>query len=551
MKKNKNWLVLTLGLVLLFGLGQAAQAALIDLGPPNPSTTSGLSGGIFGYPLWFEDGNNLRLELCLPNAAEIAAGACLAVPPNPGNLIAFPTNFPDESFWFAAGALIALPGGGQARLDLALEAAFLPTVADGNQNAFGRVRFRVDVPPAGGTYTVRHPYGVYTEDVAPGGVINITEDIGGTGGSFAIALTSKIGPFLRPSLTPGGAALPLFDGSALRPGAFYLLNPAVIDTVVTGAVPPNLNVFRVEGPDIGGAGINFIETDRFSLQGRLFSGLVPTSLSGLRATYSRPAVGTGFVEVLANSAATAVLTIRDATGDIPTTTMLTDPGTGRFSARIPTNPTTILPASLTVTADNTVSNPLTTPTTLGADLTDLVTVTSAEHDPFTRTLTIQAASSDEVSPPVLTAVGFGTLVSGKLTVNNVITHPAEITVTSDKGGSGAREIISVDPVSDTRATYCRPAVGNGLVTVFATSSPTASLTINDPTGRIPPTNMDKDPNSGTFFADIPLIPTGSTTLPAGLIITATSPTPGIDPVSIGVDLTDVVTITLAEYVPLE
>ena len=63
--------------------------------------------------------------------------------------------------------------------------------------------------------------------------------------------------------------------------------------------------------------------------------------------------------------------------------------------------------------------------------------------------------------------------------------------------------------------------------------------------------MVTNPGSGTFFADIPLVPTGSTTLPAGLIITATSPTPGIAPVSVGVDLTDVVTITIAEYVPLE
>ena len=40
MKKNKNWLVLILGLVLLLGLGQAAQAVLVDLGPPDPNTTS-------------------------------------------------------------------------------------------------------------------------------------------------------------------------------------------------------------------------------------------------------------------------------------------------------------------------------------------------------------------------------------------------------------------------------------------------------------------------------------------------------------------------------
>ena len=474
------------------------------------------------------------------------------MPPNVGSPIVFPTNWPDESFWFDAGA--ALPAPLNATLVLALEAAFTAATApvfDGEQIVFGRLRYRVDIPVAG-TYIVSTPYGIFTENVTVPGVnaINVSRDIGiGAPGDYTGALLSDIGPFLRASATPGGAPLPFFDGSALRPGALYLLNPAIATTAVTGGTTGN--IFRVDGPagsNIGGVGIDFLETDQFSLQGRVFNGLVPTSLSGVRATYSRPAVGTGFVDVLANSAATATLTIAPA-GQVPATTMLTDPGTGRFSARIPITPSTDLPASLTVTANNT-TNPLNTPTSLGANLTDLVTVTLAEHDPFTRTLTIQAASSDEVTPPVLTATGYGDLVSGRITVSDVISHPDTITVTSSKGGSGTRQIISVDPVSDMRATYCRPAVGNGLVTVFASSSPTAALTVNDPTGRFPTTNMVTNPGSGTFFADIPLVPTGSATLPAGLIITATSPTPGIAPVSVGVDLTDVVTITIAEYVPL-
>ncbi len=543
MKKNKNWLFFILGLVLLLGLGQAAQAILppppTNPGPPNPNTTL----TTFGYPLWYQDSNDLRLELCLPNAAEIAAGACLAVPPDPGAPIVFPTNFPDESFWFDAGAFLPAPAVGS--LVLAVEAAFTAATApvfDGEQIAFGRLRYRINVPGPG-TYTVTTPYGIFTEVVDPGVgqlTINVSRDIGVNPGVYTGLLLSDIGPFLRASATPGGAPLPFFDGSALRPGALYLLNPAIATTAVTGGTTGN--IFSVVGP-----GLN-AQTDQFSLQGRVFNGRVPTSLSGIRATYSRPVVGTGFVEVLANSAATATLNIA-AAGDIPATTMLTDPGTGRFSARIPITALTDLPASLAVTASN-PTNPLNDPTSLGGILTDLVIVTSAEHNPFTRTLTIQAASSDEASPPALTALGFGNLVSGKLTVNNIISHPGTVTVTSSKGGSGTGTIISVDPISGTRATYCRPAVGNGLVTVFATSSPTATLTINDPTGRIPPTNMDKDPNSGAFFADIPLIPTGSTTLPAGLIITATSPTPGIAPVSIGVDLVDIVTITLGEYVPL-
>ena len=546
MRKNKNWLVLIFGLVLLLGLGQAAQAALKAVGPIDPGN---------GFPTWYSDFNDLTLELCLPNAAEIAAAACfVAGPPfNPALPIVFPTNFPDESFYFVASATLDVPnvpiGGGltktgRAVLTLAVEAAFSTgSVSVGGQITFGRLRYVLDLPVAG-TYTITTPYGIFTEVVDTPGprAVFVSNDIGVAAGIFTGALATDIGPFLRASLTPGGAELPLFNGNALRPGAFYLLNPAIATTAVTGGRTGN--IFSVVGP-----GVN-IQTDQFSLQGRLSTGLVPTSLSGVSATYSRPAVGTGFVDVFANSAATAILTIAQA-GQIPATTMITDPSTGRFSARIPITKTTILPASLAVTADQRVSNPFTTPTSLGANLTDRVTVTSAEHDAFTRILTIQAVSSDEVSPPVLTATGFGNLVNGKLTINNVINHPGVVTVTSSKGGSGTRDIITVSPISDARATYCRPAVGNGDVSVFARSSPTALLAVSDPTGKFPKTNMVTDLSSGNFFAQIPLIPTGSTILPAGLIITATSPLSGIAPVSIGVDLTDTVTITISEYVPLE
>ena len=250
-------------------------------------------------------------------------------------------------------------------------------VTEGAQITFGRLRYRVDVPVAG-TYTITTPYGIFTEEVTTPGIkaINVSRDIGiGGAGVFTGALASDIGPFLRASATPGGAALPLFDGAALRPGAFYLLNPAIPDTFVTGGTIGN--IFRVDGPagsNIGGVGIDFLQTDRFTLQGRLYNGTIPTPLSGARATYSRPAVGTGFVNVLANSAATAVLNIAPA-GQIPATPMISDPGTGRFSAHIPITQATILPASLAITADNHLTNPNNSNTTAGANLVDLVTVT--------------------------------------------------------------------------------------------------------------------------------------------------------------------------------
>ena len=572
MKKNKNLFALILGLVLLLGLGQAAQAFLVALGPPNPNTTTGTGTppGIFGVPTWYGDSNGLALELCLPSTqAELNAGVCLigAIGPLP---IAALGNFPDESFWYAAtpDQLVvpaggALAGPGKAILTLGVELAFVnPVLVDGEQIVFGRLRYRIDVPGPG-TYTITTPYGIFTEVVTTAGIkaINVSRDIGVNPGVYTGVLVSDIGPFLRPSATPGGPALPLFNGAAHIPPlpGIYLIDPRIGTTAVTGG--PFGNIFRVDGPNIGGPGVNFIQTDQFTLQGRLFSGGTPTPLNGARATYSRPAVGTGFVEVFANSAPTALVTISPA-GGILATTMVTgnplnpsDPSYGKFSARIPITKTTILPASLTITADNSASNPLNTITTTGPNLVDVVTVTSAEYDPVLRTLTIQAASSDEASPPLLTAAGLGVLISGNLTVNNVTSAPGAVTVSSSDGGSGTKAVTVIPPATGTRATYCRPAVGNGMVEVFSKSTPTAVLTVSDPTGQILNTPMvmvtgnplnPSDPSYGKFFAQIPI--TKSAILPATLILTVNNS--GIPPTLIGVDLEDLVTINLAEYEPI-
>ena len=102
MKKNKNWLFLILGLVLLLGLGQAAQAALVGLGPPDPNTTSRnkrrnfwVSALVFGYQR--------------PGSGTLSPQCRRSKPPAPAFRPRFPyfrssfrTNFPDEIFYCAA-----------------------------------------------------------------------------------------------------------------------------------------------------------------------------------------------------------------------------------------------------------------------------------------------------------------------------------------------------------------------------------------------------------------------------------------------------------------
>jgi hypothetical protein len=71
-----------------------------------------------------------------------------------------------------------------------------------------------------------------------------------------------------------------------------------------------------------------------------------------------------------------------------------------------------------------------------ATVVDAVRITSATYDADASKLTINAQSSDKLSPPTLTATGFGDLdSSGVLVVDNLAAAPADVTVKSSAGGS--------------------------------------------------------------------------------------------------------------------
>src|ERR1051325_2217405 len=151
-------------------------AALAAVGPVDPAT---------GFPAYYQDSTGLRLQLCLD-----AAPPCLATRPDLTRPAAFPTNFPadGEAFYFAAEADLdrpALPNSQREFVLMALEGAFLPDVAAGNQVVFQRTRIRIDSLIAGQSYTITTPYGAKTivasADVKTGGAINDTVDIGCAG----------------------------------------------------------------------------------------------------------------------------------------------------------------------------------------------------------------------------------------------------------------------------------------------------------------------------------------------------------------------------------
>ncbi|MHB8766628.1 MAG: Ig-like domain-containing protein, partial [Deferrisomatales bacterium] len=396
----------------------SAWAVLADVGPVNPSN---------GFPVYYLDTTGLALELCANQT-----GMCLTAEPFINLPISFPGNFGDEMFWWSGGAIIPLAAGGSADLVLALEAAFGGgPVLPGDQISFARVRLRIDAPVAG-TYRVIHPYGVQVfPDVAAGTrAINVTSDVGlGAPGVFTGALAGAIGPFL------------VWDtGTVLGPdGAAYVGDPAVLHAV-TGS-PFGTNFFRIEGPagsNLGGPGIDAVETDLFSIMGKVFTGVVPRPLTVNRASYTRDET-TGQISVFATSVGNSLLEV-SGTG-IPATPMVGDPVTGAFFGNIRSGAPSTFPGSVTIT--NTADQP---PTPVNAPLVDEVIITTATYDPDAAMLTLAARSGDELTLPNLTAVGFGPLDptgATPLAVPDVLVPPERITVVSSLGGTATAKVAVV------------------------------------------------------------------------------------------------------------
>ena len=415
------WLSLAFAALLAaFNPGQAhAQAqGLASVGPTDPGN---------GFPQFYQDKAGRALEPCLANLAVGDPCAVAAEVPVPGSPVVFPTNFPDEWFYWTGNARIRpLVGSNNFRADLtlALEGTFggaTGAVTNGDQIVFARFRFRVTgglVPNA--TYTVTHPFGVRTFVASTTGTINFTEDQGcgatPPACNFASVLpTTNVGPFLKWDTTPPA------------PPAGYI-GDANVTHAVTGS-PFNTNFLRIDGPNVGGPGINTIQTNQFTVTGKIFNGVLAAPLTIDRTSYARATTGSE-IDLFVHSVGTATI-VGSATG-LPTTTLTKDAASGRFFARIPSG---VVPPFVRYTVTATGSDP----TVRDAPTVDEVTITQARYSLATHILTVNATSSDQVSPPVLTATGsplepLGTLTSGVLNAT-VTAPPYQVVVKSAKGGT--------------------------------------------------------------------------------------------------------------------
>ncbi len=263
---NRNFRSLALPLV---GAALASltgvQAQLAGHGPLLPDN---------GFPESYTDSNGLVLGLCLEDIDFCLLEGDLPIVSNPA--LSFPDNyggtFPPEAFWWLGEAAMPTNGGGQALLVMAIEAFFVDEIIDdGRQTSFARLRIRIDNLVAGQTYTVTTPYGVFNLVAQSAGVrgVNFTNDVGRIGGDFVTALSGDI----EPTFLTWDSDLPLFDLN----GNEYVGNPT-IDHTVTGS-PFGTNFFRVEGPDVGGPGVNMVETDLFAIIGRKQGDVEPPLLT--------------------------------------------------------------------------------------------------------------------------------------------------------------------------------------------------------------------------------------------------------------------------------
>jgi hypothetical protein len=474
--KTRAWsrCVFLLVLLILGGWAPSAQAVLFSVGPRDLPSPPGN-----GFPVWYQDFKGLTLDLCLPkNQVQANAGVCGAIPiPNPAVSVAFPTNFPDESFYFLASANAVLDTltADNAVLVLAVEAAFAAgAVIPGDQITFSRHRIVFDAP-VGGNYTVTTPYGVFNfPNVTPGkrAVVNPI-DIGiGAPGDFTGALGGTTGPFLQASATEGGAPLAPFSLAPADPSGDLFLSDGLALTTVTNS-PNSTNFFRVCTDIAGGfprppapfsPGTPCITVNQFSLTGRIFNG-TPYVLE--KAYYVRNASGDGTVNVFGLTSSTSPTASYSASGTGLTTELMTLQGTTRnLFASIPFTAGTTLPATVTVTA----TDPPVAPTVLSSNLVDLVIITQASYNEATQSLIIHASSSDQFAPPILTATGLGALVNGVLVVPNILAPPVSVTVTSSKGGTDTAPVTIGPPVihvfndfdgdGKTDLVVWRPADGN-------------------------------------------------------------------------------------------
>src|SRR5687768_14510645 len=159
-KRLRRGRTVTVGVAtLVLAASGALVASAVTPPPAHNNNTVGLKqvGPIDeanGFPIWYKDTNNVKLELCTDPGDQYCI---MGEVPNPGQPVSFPDNFPDEAFWSTAESSIDAGGGESALLVTAVEAAFANELpAEGDQISFGRMRIRAGGLVDNAEYKITH-----------------------------------------------------------------------------------------------------------------------------------------------------------------------------------------------------------------------------------------------------------------------------------------------------------------------------------------------------------------------------------------------------------
>jgi hypothetical protein len=185
MMASTSKLMLTAALLLGLFAPQAEAALRSVSGLPDPANNEVPAGSppgtpvavslAHGFPIWYQDTNSLKLELCTAGAVQLVAGGpfifpCIEAPPLALQPVSFPSNFGVEAFYWSAFASGFFTPSSDLQPRLALlvigqEAGFLNNIPnDGDQVVGAGIRVRVETPVPG-LYEVTHPFGTRTYNV--------------------------------------------------------------------------------------------------------------------------------------------------------------------------------------------------------------------------------------------------------------------------------------------------------------------------------------------------------------------------------------------------
>src|SRR2546428_194110 len=432
-----------------------------------------------GYPRWYLDKNGLQLGQCLDAATPADPCVLAGTFPNPGQPISFPNNFPDEFFYWRTTTTINNIGnvGGRALLVMSTQGGFggaTGTAADGAGAQIVFARYRVRVLPnglvPGATYVVTGPFGVQSFVATATGTINFTVDQGCPLGTplpcnfTSVLPTTNAGPFLTwdPATPPAPTAGFIGDG--------------LLTHTITGS-PSNTNFFRIQGPNVGGPGVNVVETNLF--------------VNVIGKIYVRPATSTTLNSTPNPSVFGQAVTLTATVAPV-----LTDPLVPTGSVTFKDGATTLGTVALVNgSASPTVTKVVSPPTTTSLSSTPNPSV-------FGQAVTLTATVS-----PVPPAVGTPT---GTVTFNDGTTSLGVVTLVN----GSASLTVSTFAVGSHSLTAAYSGGGN----FQASTSATVTQTVNQGSTS---TSLTSTPNPSNVGQAVTLTATVSAVSPAAGVPTGT------------------------------